>query len=277
MNISHFSRGIPIIVGGCARSGTSLVRRILDSHRNIHCGPEVKFFRDFYCDYFDDPLRHLRFSTTARSILAEQELFDILGRAFVEIHERAALRAGKSRWADKAPENVLYLNDWGRLLGDDWRFVHVVRNPLDTLAAIRERSFPLSIPESLADRIVYYRDHLAAGLEFGDKHPDRYHRIVYEKLVKSPERAVTELMSWLGERFECQQLSFNLVPHQSGLEDPKIDATDQIHASSVGRWRAAFGNKEVREILVATEDLWRRVDSAGVYAHSDASRAEIQS
>ncbi len=30
----------PIVVGGCLRSGTSLVRRLLDSHTRIHCGPE---------------------------------------------------------------------------------------------------------------------------------------------------------------------------------------------------------------------------------------------
>jgi Sulfotransferase family len=37
----------PIVVGGCYRSGTSLVRRLLDSHPRIHCGPEVKLFRDY--------------------------------------------------------------------------------------------------------------------------------------------------------------------------------------------------------------------------------------
>lgn len=63
----------PIVVGGCYRSGTSLVRRLLDSHPCIHCGPEVKFFRDFYADYIDveDPISHLRFMVTARTLLEE--------------------------------------------------------------------------------------------------------------------------------------------------------------------------------------------------------------
>src|SRR6266700_7471909 len=94
----------PIVVGGCHRSGTSLVRRLLDSHSRIHCGPEVKFFRDFYGDYFDDPLDHLRFTRSARSLLGEDELLEVVGRAFVLLHERAAHRAGKQRWADKVPE-----------------------------------------------------------------------------------------------------------------------------------------------------------------------------
>jgi hypothetical protein len=46
----------PITIGGFYRSGTSLLRRILDSHSRIHCGPEVKFTRDFFGDYPHDPL-----------------------------------------------------------------------------------------------------------------------------------------------------------------------------------------------------------------------------
>ncbi len=101
-------RDWPIVVGGCHRSGTSLVRRILDAHPRIHCGPELTFFRDFYGDFRDDTLAHLRFARTARAVVPEDEALDVLGRAFVELHERAARRAGKPRWADKAPENVLY-------------------------------------------------------------------------------------------------------------------------------------------------------------------------
>src|ERR1700686_4824682 len=97
----------PIIVGGCHRSGTSLVRRLLNAHSRIHCGPEIKFFRDFYGDYPDDPLWPMRFMAPARTFLPEAELLELFGRAFVAVHERAAVRAGKVRWADKTPENVL--------------------------------------------------------------------------------------------------------------------------------------------------------------------------
>jgi len=35
----------PIVLGGCGRSGTTLLRMMLDSHRRICCGPESSLFR----------------------------------------------------------------------------------------------------------------------------------------------------------------------------------------------------------------------------------------
>ena len=35
----------PIVLGGCGRSGTTLLRMMLDSHRRICCGPESSVFR----------------------------------------------------------------------------------------------------------------------------------------------------------------------------------------------------------------------------------------
>ena len=42
-----FKRNYPIIIGGFYRSGTTLFRRLIDSHSRIHCGPEVKYFEDY--------------------------------------------------------------------------------------------------------------------------------------------------------------------------------------------------------------------------------------
>ena len=168
----------PIIIGGFYRSGTTLVRYILDTHSRIYCGPEVKFFLDFYGDYLNDPIRPARFMTSARNMLPEKQLLRVLGRTFVVLHEKAAARAGKPRWADKTPENVLYLEDWQLLLDDNWVFVHVVRNPLDTLASLRGVKFsPQVISPELGARIDLYKRYTQAGLDFGRLHPGRYYRV----------------------------------------------------------------------------------------------------
>jgi hypothetical protein len=260
VNPDHARSDWPIVVGGCHRSGTSLLRRILDTHSRIHCGPEVKFFRDFYGDYFDDPLRPYRFPITARSLLPEDDLLEVLGRAFVTVHEEAARRAGKPRWADKAPENVVYLEQWQRLLGNEWLLLHAVRNPLDTLASMDEVGFPLTFPADLEGRVAFYRRYTQAGLDFGARFPDRYIGVVYEQLVASPEAVVHTLMTSLGEEPEGDQLAFNAVGHETGLEDPKIAGTDGIHRQSVDRWRGHLTSDQVDAVWAATSDLWEQVD-----------------
>jgi len=250
----------PIVVGGCHRSGTSVIRRILDTHSRIHCGPEILFFRDFYDEYPEDPLRHLRFATTARSILPEAELFELLGDAFLALHARAAAKAGKLRWADKVPENVLHTGDWERLLGQRWLFVHVVRNPLDTLASMHDNPFPLTLPADLEGRIAFYRRYTESGLTFSVSCPDRHRRVIYEELVETPERVVRALMEWLGERFEPTQLAFNSVPHQLGAEDPSIASTMCVHDASVGRWRSILTAEQAALIWERTADLWSQID-----------------
>lgn len=249
----------PIVVGGCYRSGTSLVRRLLDSHPRIHCGPEVKFFRDFYADYIDveDPIAHLRFLSTARSLLPDTDLLEILGGAFAEMHQRAAQRAGKVRWADKVPENVVFLDEWRRLLGERWLFLHVVRNPLDTLASIEESKFPKSIPASLDDRIDLYLAYAQAGLDFGVDNPDRYVLLLYDDLVADPEASVRKLMSSLGESFHPEQLAINSSNHQQGLEDPKAAEASEIHDASVGRWREVLTAEQAEQIEKRTAPVWK--------------------
>jgi hypothetical protein len=252
----------PIVVGGCHRSGTSLLRRMLDAHPRIHCGPEVPFLRDLHGDFRADPLRHLRFTQAARSLLPPDELLAVLGAAFLELHERAAARAGKARWADKAPENVLYLGDWQRLLGDRWLFVHVVREPCDVVASMTEAGFPLTLPQDLEGRAAAYRAHVEAGLAFAARHPDRSVTVAYERLVADPRGELGRLMAGLGEAPDDRQLRFNDVPHQRGLEDPKVAGTDRAHAASVGRWRNTLSEGDAAWVAAALADVWERARAA---------------
>jgi hypothetical protein len=193
-------------------------------------------------------------------MVAEAELLEIMGQAFVRLHERAAARFGKPRWADKNPENVLFLKEWSCLLGDTWVFLHVVRNPLDTLASIKEANFPHAIPGGLQERIDFYRRYTQAGLDFGQAHPERYFRLKYEDLVSAPQATLEELMKRLGEELEPGQFQFNTFAHQCGLEDPKIGHATEIHGRSVGRWPTFLSVEEAQIIWSQTRELWTTIE-----------------
>lgn len=250
----------PIIVGGYFRSGTSLVRRILNAHPRIHCGPEVKFFRDFFGDYQSDDLAHARFFASARSILPETELLKIYGEAFLSVHESACISAGKNRWADKNPENSIYWRHWQTLLADSWLFIHVVRSPLDTMASLVEHPFSKVVPASLADRIAQLTFYHGCALEMENLFPSRYFRLHYENLVQAPKTCLEKLFSWLGEPYQDSILAFNDVSHQEGLEDPKVKATKHIHSFSVGRYARILSSNERAEIVRETLPLWKLLE-----------------
>jgi hypothetical protein len=250
----------PIVVGGCHRSGTSLVRRILDAHSQIYCGPEVKLLLELSGRLPDDPAPHLRFISSARSIATDDDLYELLLPVLCELHARAAARRGKPRWADKNPENVLHLQRWQDTLGERMTFVHVVRNPLDTLASMQEANFPHTLPKALAERIARYETWTQRGLDHADAHPDRTHRLLYEELVSEPRDSIAALMEAVGAEFEEGQLDFNAVRHDRGLEDPGVAATTQVHADSLGRWRDVLSSRDANTIRRRTRDVWRRID-----------------
>jgi len=42
----QLAAGRPIFIVGCQRSGTTMLRLMLDSHSRISCGPETRFLED---------------------------------------------------------------------------------------------------------------------------------------------------------------------------------------------------------------------------------------
>jgi sulfotransferase family protein len=256
-------QNLPIIIGGFYRSGTSLVRRLLDSHPNISCGPEVKFFRDLYGDFVKDELAHARFFRTVRSLgLSDWECLHILGSAFISCHALAAKKLNKRRWGDKNPENVLYLDQWRQLLPDGFVFLHVVRNPHDALASLKDVGFPKAVPATFDEKVALYARYASAGVTFCRTYPDQSITLSYEELVRHPKQTLTTLLERLEERFEPKMLEvFHLPERRLGLEDPKVVARADIHVESIGRWRGILTSAE--QALIRSELTWLPLDDAG--------------
>lgn len=250
----------PIIIGGFYRSGTSLVRRLLDSHPNIYCGPEVKFFRDFFGNYINDPLANLRFFSSARTMgLEENQLLDLFGHAFIKCHELAMQLSGKRRWADKNPENLIYLEQWHYLLDGNYIFVHVVRNPLDALSSLNEVGFRKAIPGAFEKKVELYNDYLESAQNFQNKSRVVTLVVRYEDLVISPRDTLTTLLFQLGEVYdECILERFYEDNRRSGIEDWKVSLTRSIRRDSIDRWKEDL-SLEQKQFTVDRLRHWFRI------------------
>lgn len=238
----------PIIIGGSHRSGTTLLRRLLDGHPNIFCPPEIKFHKDLLGQFPDDPLAHGRLGNSLCALgLPTETWLDEFGHALCRCYDIAMRNAGKFRWADKNPENAMNAGHWNRLLSGRMAFVLVVRHPLDVLASMAEIGMNKVIPLDIVGRAVHTRDYIAAGLSFLDNYPERSTIIRYERLVDEPQAVLTELMSFLNENYDEAMIDNVLKNcHGNGLEDPKVRQHVRISTGSVRRWERDLSAAQVQ-------------------------------
>jgi hypothetical protein len=144
----------PFIVG-MGRSGTTLLRLMLDAHPEMAIPPETHFLPDFVTasrrlrlrpEDLVEALVHDRHRRWEDFGLDEAELLDRF-RAIRPLNAPDALRAfyglyaeghGKSRWGDKTPGYVKRMRQIHRLL-PEVRFVHLIRDGRDVALSFNKR------------------------------------------------------------------------------------------------------------------------------------------
>ena len=247
--------GAPVFVLSPARSGSTLLRFILDSHPDLACPPETNVA--LACRYLANTWSVLeRAQRGAAPRVASDTIFpqQILTaiRASVESAFEPYLRTtGKTRWCDKSPDSC-----WdAELLAEIYpeaSFICLYRHCMDMIMSavearpwgLQERigleadSFASQYPgNSVAAGGGYWLAHVRRMLEFEERNPLRCHRVRYEDLVTAPEPTASAIFSFLGARqvagitASCFQ-----QPHLGDNPgDKKIWFTDRIKTDSLGR------------------------------------------
>jgi hypothetical protein len=231
----------PVLVLGVRRSGTTLLRVMLDRNPELAV-PDESYFVPTLArrhgdrpdpDAFVDDLRRLR--TLREWELEPHEIRErlrpgmSLGEAVAGIYEAYAAKRDKARWGDKTPMYMQHLPLLERLFPDA-RFVHLIRDGRD--AAVSFLAMPEGVatrtwahPESPAGFACQWRDEVGAARSLGRRVGDRYLEVRYEELVVEPE---TEL------RRICE---FAALPWDAGMLDyvGKVDLSGKPHQTSLAR------------------------------------------
>lgn len=232
---------VPILLVGCHRSGTSLVRRCIDSHSRIACGGETLLLEHLGA-VFDTPSATRGF--TALDLTPEQVAAGLSGVVSAWFRDHAR-RSGKPRWADKSPNNTLHLEGIDQLFGRRPRYVCIARDGLDVATSLGGAAndwhqlgpWLAREPEPYLAATRYWVDLNERMLAFQRAHPERCLLFRYEDLVRDPERALRALFAFVGEAFEPQTLDFNRQAHSGGLEDHHVSTTTTFE-DNTGRHRA---------------------------------------
>ena len=128
----------PIFVGGLYRSGTTLMRQILNSHPHIACGRESKLFQDNQLERIYTDLR-----TSLPTLLSPHYAFDphtvdqAMAGLMHSIFMPYCQQQGKPRWANKTPETILF-SDTLFALFPAAHFIHMIRDTRDAFCSVLE-------------------------------------------------------------------------------------------------------------------------------------------
>jgi len=225
----------PIFLIGCQRSGTSLLRRIVDTHPRIACPPETAFIEPMLRAVREDRARKGFEGMGYR----EDAVLAALARFVASFFEGYAASQGKPRWADKTPHHVDILDDLWALFGPSARFVLIVRDGRDVAYSLSERFYPAiqpavreaggDVPLGAARFWVAQTEKILA---FEAAHPAACIRIRYEELTTEPEATLRPVFAFLGEPWNATVLSYADAPHHAGIEDPDVAKRSAIEPNS---------------------------------------------
>ena len=241
----------PVFVLCMGRSGSTLLRLVLDSHPDLACPPETNI--PALCSQLavvwslieGAPLSLQR--GDAPPVIPEAAIAGI--RATMDLMTAPYLvRRGKRVYCDKSLGTAAYANLLLRVYPGA-RFICLFRHPMDVISSGLEAcpwglngyGFDRYIADSPGNAVMalarYWTDGAAAIAAVEEQHPGSCHRVRYEELVADPEGVAAEVFGFLGvgQAPGIGEAVFSGEHERFGPADHKIWYTSAISQGSVGR------------------------------------------
>lgn len=258
----------PVFVLSHERSGSTLLRYIIDTHPQV-CSPAHlhlgQLCRSLYTSVLFSLGQMFDEATRERLVAAETRriIDDLMGR-----YTKAK---GKQTWCEKTTENLQYV----RILHDvfpDARYICLYRNCMDVVHSSIECSRWGFMPE-LAPYVQKRPENIVAAmveswvektgilLEFEQAHASQCFRIKYETLVAEPSQTLAAMFAALGLDWDDELLSAVFsTPHDQGSGDQKILFTKKVNTDSIGRGSTIARDNIPAELLVRMNSLLAQLE-----------------
>lgn len=238
---------------GRGRSGTTLLRAMLDAHPMVSVAPEALFVMNAYRRYHRGPWDRHRVEAFARDIWLERKLrtwemdetamtdallavpdpdFAALCRTvyrtFARLHDKPV-----PKWVgDKNPHHALFVPELMTTFPEA-RFVHIVRDYRDNVLSYQKVRFDLNGTAALAARWRRYNE---AVLAAAARAPERFFTLRHEDLAEAPRAALDRVCGFLQIPFDEAMLRF-FEAHRDEARDWHAGLASPADAGRLGRWR----------------------------------------
>jgi hypothetical protein len=261
----------PVIVLGVGRSGTTLLRVMLDRSSQIAI-PYESFFvtplahRHGRRPKLDDFLHDLgRFYQLYEWGIAPEDVRPRLregmttGEAIAAVFEVYAEREEKARWGDKTPLYMQHLPLLERLFPDAL-WVHLVRDGRDAALSFLELPEGFSgktwaLPRTAAQFAARWRTEILAARRLGKHVGGRYLELRYEDLVVEPERELRRVCEHASLRWEPAMLEHADAPEVSAMPEHRNLA--QPPTPGLRDWRSQMQREDALAFEQVAGDVLR--------------------
>jgi hypothetical protein len=284
------------VIIGCPRSGTTLLRRLLDSHPAIACPPETNLLsaasRFLEESEFAGGLSVGVVPGLGFSGFPEEEVIAELREFLFGYWRRILAKSGKTLWAEKTAVDVFHLDTIERLCADRCRYICISRNALDVVCSMTDLSNKMDafLPEihqfvkehaSLSDAFAHAwcaaNDRM---LRFIKDHPSWCLQLKYEDLVVDPVTEMNRIYAFLGQDSCAESLIDGALKNKqhAGLGDWKTYESEKVHSGQVDRSAGLDGWTRKRLAPLVDPMLERlgypKVQLSDKLAQQDARRAQ---
>jgi hypothetical protein len=228
----------PIFVLGMPRTGTTLVDRILSSHRDVHSAGELQAM----------PLAVKQLAGTRSRQVVDPETVQAgvglnpkaIGEAYLARAAQHRLRA-EGRFIDKLPANMLYIGHIATALPNA-SIVCLRRSPMDTVWSNYKNLFAANsqyyhYSYDLLDTARYYARFDRLMAYWRHLFPGRILELRYEDLVADQRGQTAQLLAHCGLNWDDACLRF----HENGAAVATPSAAQvrrPMFTDAVERWRA---------------------------------------
>jgi hypothetical protein len=280
--------GPPLFVLGVRRSGTTLLRVMLDRSSQLAV-PDESYFIPQLADRhpgkievepFLDDLRRLptlrEWDVQLDDVRARLRPGMTTGEAIAAVYETYAAQHGKTRWGDKTPMYMQRLPLIERLFPEA-RFVHLIRDGRDT--AVSFLAMPEGIvtktwahPRTAREFACEWRSEVEAARELGAR-TGRCLEVRYEELVVEPEQELTSICAFAGLDYEPAMLDYagrvdvSAKPHQQSL--------NLAPTPGLRDWRTALSPADAAAFETVAGDLLRELGYGADGAVTRAGQAQL--
>lgn len=272
----------PIFIVGANRSGTTLLRLILNAHPRIAIPDELIYFDsslagvpieqwrrpnlsaeeyEAFVDHFltqsRQPLGELDLDACKDAILAGRHDFR---RPYQHVLEAWAQQYDKERWGEKTPGNLFYA-DVILDMFPDAQFLYMVRDPRAGVASMQGVSF---FPDNTVFNALSRRKHDMVGRDVLVENvpPSQRLTIRYEDLVRHPSASTQAICRFLGETFVPEMLHFHEDADQYMKDEAEDDynaaATQPITDDRIDAWKQRLSNNQVAIVESVCSGVMRR-------------------